>query len=137
VKKTRTCWIAIIFYCAAKVTVTALVFAIIVASGTMIYAVAPSSVAATSDETVPQTYSGMITDAHCGAKHKLTDRSPAECTRICVTRGSDYILIDGDKVYGLQGDIVKLNRMAGERVTITGSLHGHTIDVASISDGTS
>jgi hypothetical protein len=138
VKKTRTSWIALIFYCAANVTVTALVFAIIVASGTMIYAVAPSSVAATSDETVPpQTYSGMITDAHCGAKHKLTDRSPAECTRICVTRGSDYILIDGDKVYGLQGDIVKLNRMAGERVTITGSLHGHTIDVASMSDGTS
>ena len=79
----------------------------------------------------------MITDAHCGAKHRLPDRGSAECTRICVTRGFNYILIDGDKVYGLQGDIVKLNRMAGERVTITGSLHGRTIDVVSMSDGTS
>lgn len=137
-KKTRPSWIALIFYCAANATVAALAFAIMVAGSTLFYAAAPSSVAATSDETVaPQTFSGMITDAHCGAKHRLPDKASAECTRICVTRGSSYILIDGDKVYGLEGDSVKLNRMAGERVTITGSLHGRTIDIASISDGTS
>ena len=138
VKETRPSWIRLILYCAANATVTALAFALIVTGSTLFYAVAPSHVAATSDETVPsQTFSGMITDAYCGAKHRLPDKASAECTRICVTRGSNYILIDGDKVYGLQGDIVKLNRMAGERVTITGSLHGHTIDVASMSDSTS
>ena len=82
-----------------------------------------------------QTFSGVITDAHCGAKHKLADKSPAECTRICVKNGSTYVLVNGDKMYALHGDIVELNRVAGERVTITGSLAGNRINITSISDG--
>ena len=82
-----------------------------------------------------QNFSGVITDDHCGAKHQLADRSPAACTRICVTKGASYVLVNGDKVYVLHGDIVKLNRLAGERVSVVGALHGNTIDFTSITTG--
>jgi hypothetical protein len=102
----------------------------------MLYSVAePSSQSATEASLPAKTFSGIITDAHCGAKHKLADKSPAECTRICVKDGSKYVLVDGDKVYGLSGDVVQLNRMAGERVTITGTLAGSVININSMSTG--
>ena len=135
-KKDRS-WIALIFFCTATTVLTALVLAIVFASASVVYAVAQSSEPAPLLEvSVPaQTFSGMITDDHCGAKHQLTDKSPADCTRICVTRGAKYVLVDGDKVYGLRGDIVQLNQLAGERVTVVGSLHGNTIDFTSLSAG--
>lgn len=133
--KQNQSWIALIFFCGSTAVITALALAVIVVSATVIYTVAQPSVAAASDETVPaQSFSGMITDEHCGAKHKLHDKGSAECTRICVARGSRYVLVDGDKSYGLQGDIVKLNHAAGERVTVIGSLRDHTIEFTSIDD---
>ena len=106
--------------------------ALIFTSAGMLYAAAQSDQPG-SDAT--QSFSGVITDDHCGAKHQLADRSPAACTRICVTKGASYVLVNGDKVYVLHGDIVKLNRLAGERVNVVGLLHGNTIDFTSISAG--
>ena len=123
-------WIGLITFCTASTIAAALALALIFTSASMMYAAAQSD---PSDSA--QNFSGIITDDHCGAKHQLTDRSPADCTRICVTKGAKYVLIDGDKVYILQGDIVKLNRLAGERVTVVGSLHGNTIDFTSIAAG--
>lgn len=124
-------WIALIFFCTTIVFITALVLAIVFAGATAMYAVA-----STSEVAVPvQTFSGVITDAHCGAKHKLTDKSSAECTRICVKNGSQYVLVGGDHVHALRGDKVQLNRMAGERVTVVGLLRGNTIDFTAISAG--
>ena len=108
--------------------------ALIFTSASLMYADAQSSEPpAASDAT--KNFSGVITDDHCGAKHQLTDRSPAGCTRICVTKGAKYVLVNGDRVYVLQGDVVTLNRMAGQRVTVVGSLHGNTIDFTSITAG--
>ena len=123
-------WIGLIAFCAASTFLTALAMTLIFTSASMMYAVAQSDPADSA-----QNYSGVITDDHCGAKHQLADRGPAACTRICVTKGARYVLVNGEKVYGLQGDIVKLNRLAGERVNLVGSLHGNTIDFTSISAG--
>jgi hypothetical protein len=130
-------WIALIVFCTATTVITALALAIVFASATVVYSMAqsaerpgPSGISAPA-----QTFSGVITDAHCGAKHKLADKSPAECARICVKNGSKYVLVNGDKMYALHGGIVELNRVAGERVTITGSLAGNRINITSISDG--
>jgi len=125
-------WIGLITFCTASTIVAALALALIFTSASMMYAAAQSDPSA-SDST--QSFSGIITDDHCGAKHQLTDRSPADCTRICVTKGAKYVLINGDKIYILQGDAVKLNRLAGERVTVIGSLHGNIIDFSSITAG--
>ena len=123
-------WIGLIAFCTASTFITALAMALVFTSASLMYADAQSDPPDSA-----QSFSGIITDDHCGAKHQLTDRTPADCTRICVTKGAKYVLVNGDKLYVLQGDIVKLNRLAGERVAVVGSLHGNTIDFTSISAG--
>jgi hypothetical protein len=45
--------------------------------------------------------------------------------------------VDGDKVYTLEGKEDQLDRVAGERATVEGTLDGTTIKVASVSSGNS
>jgi len=82
-----------------------------------------------------QTFTGEVGDSMCGRKHM--DNTPsAECTRTCVAHGSKYALIVGDKVYTLdtadKAALDKLDKQAGKTVTVTGSLDGDTIAVASV-----
>ena len=80
-----------------------------------------------------QTYEGMITDTRCGARHSpAIGRAAANCTRICVRYGEQFVLVDGDTTYVLEGDAVALKRVAGQRVRIVGTLNGKTISVTSI-----
>lgn len=79
----------------------------------------------------PQAYEGIITDMHCGAKHSAkVGLSAGDCTRVCVHSGEHFALVDGDKMYMLEGDPEDLKRLAGERATIKGTLNGTTISVA-------
>lgn len=130
--KKKGSWFKLIVFCSASIVLTALALGLVFASATLISAVVRSPESAEASDG-SESFSGIITDDQCGAKHKLTDRSPADCTRICVTRGAKYVLVNGDKLYGLAGDVVKLNQLAGERVTVVGSLHDNTIDFISIS----
>ncbi len=50
----------------------------------------------------PKTLTGTVSDSMCGAKHMTKDKSPAECTRICVKQGMKYALVAGNKVYTLE-----------------------------------
>jgi len=43
-----------------------------------------------------------------------------------------YTLVDGDKVYALRGQAAYLDRLAGQRTTVAGTLDGNTIQVSSI-----
>jgi hypothetical protein len=84
-------------------------------------------------EAQPQTYDGVITDTHCGAKHSAPlAETAAECTRVCVHAGDRFALVDGDKMYVLEGEPAALKRAAGERVRIAGTLNGNTISVTSV-----
>jgi hypothetical protein len=75
----------------------------------------------------------MITDAHCGAKHSaVVGKSAADCTRLCVHSGEQFALVDGEKMYVLQGQPEALKRVAGQRVEVVGSLNGNVISVVSI-----
>jgi hypothetical protein len=77
-------------------------------------------------------FAGLITDDHCGARHEMdSGMSPAECTKMCVRKGSRYVLVKGSKTYALAGDESKLEGLAGQRATIVGALTGHTIKVIS------
>ena len=88
---------------------------------------------AQSMDVQPQTYDGVITDTHCEAKHSAPlAESAAECTRVCVHSGERFALVDGDKLYVLEGEPVALKRAAGERVRIAGTLNGNTISVTSV-----
>ena len=85
-------------------------------------------------ESLPtRTFSGVITDEHCAARHDMrSGMSASECTRVCVHRGGNYVLIDGDKAYRLEGNATELGIYSGTRVALTGSLAGNRIQVSSI-----
>jgi hypothetical protein len=80
-----------------------------------------------------RTYEGMITDTRCGAKHSAAIGATAtRCTLACVRGGEQFILVDGDTTYFLEGDVIALTRVAGQRVTIVGTLNGRKISVTSV-----
>lgn len=83
----------------------------------------------------PQTLSGQVSDAMCGAKHMMSD--PAQCTHACVEKGSKYALVVGDKVYTLETSdkaaLETLAKMAGQKATVTGTVEGQTVQVNSVS----
>lgn len=80
-----------------------------------------------------QTFTGVVSDSMCRARHMMKDASAAKCTRECVKAGSDYALVVGDKVYTLKGDKTEIDKFAGERATVKGKMSGSTIAVDSIS----
>jgi hypothetical protein len=90
------------------------------------------SIVAVFAQTSSQTFSGTISDAMCGAQHMMKNATPAECTRECVKRGSEYALVSGTKVYTLKGDKTQLDKFAGQKVTIKGEASGDTINVKSV-----
>jgi hypothetical protein len=80
-----------------------------------------------------KTYTGTVSDAMCGAKHM---GPAAECTRGCVSKGSKYALVVGDKVYTLETSdkaaLATLDKQAGAKATVTGSEKNNTITVTSV-----
>jgi hypothetical protein len=84
----------------------------------------------------PQTFTGKVSDAMCGAKHKEGGLAPADCVRACVQKGAKYALVVGDKVYTLstsdKADLDKLNKLAWEQAKVTGTANGDTISVKSV-----
>jgi hypothetical protein len=120
----------------------ALAFAMIVAGASVALAshqspglvaqASPPVVPGPSEEMTGSTFSGVISDSHCGARHvRYSDASSAECARKCVRNGSNYVLIDGNQRYVLTGAKGIIDKFAGERVTVTGVRQGSTIAVTS------
>ena len=81
-----------------------------------------------------KTYTGTVSDAMCGAKHM--GGPAAECTRTCVSKGSKYSLVVGDKVYTLgtsdKAALAALDKQAGAKATVTGTEKDNTITVTSV-----
>jgi len=77
-----------------------------------------------------QSWSGVVTDSMCGAKHMMANA--ADCTRACVKQGSSYALLVGDTVYTLKGHEAEVDKLAGQKATVTGTAEGTTIQVASV-----
>jgi hypothetical protein len=108
----------------------------IVAAMALVFGMAATAGAASG------TWTGKISDSHCGAKHKvmegkkLTDR---QCTQMCVNgdgnleQNSKYVFVVRDKVYHIanQKDPA-LAAHAGHTVLLTGDMKDDTITVAKI-----
>jgi len=69
-----------------------------------------------------QTLTGTVSDAMCDAHHMIKGATPAQCTRKCVKQGSDFALVSKEKVYTLKGDKAQFDKVAGQNVTVKGSL---------------
>lgn len=79
----------------------------------------------------PGTFTGVVSDAMCGAKHVMAG-SPADCQKACVKGGSAYALVVGDKVYKLAGNTADLEKIGVGKATVTGTEKGDTIDVQTV-----
>jgi hypothetical protein len=83
-----------------------------------------------------QTFTGEVGDAMCGRNHMPGEPADA-CTRACVAHGSKYALIVGDKIYTLdtsdKAALDTLDKQAGKKVTVVGTLQDDVLTVASVS----
>lgn len=162
--KHKRSWISLVGYCLMTAFGAALVFAIIVAGGSVALAshqtasveemqnnlsavpqsssemqtvaqVQPSG-QPTEAPAVPQhsdlaTFSGLVTDSYCGARHQRhSNLRPEDCARMCLRNGAAYVLVDGDHRYKLSGSEDSLSKLLGTRASITGTRQGETISVS-------
>jgi hypothetical protein len=78
---------------------------------------------------------GIVSDSMCGAKHMMPGDA-AGCTRECVSKGSKYALVVGDKVYTLETSdkaaLATLDKRAGGKATVTGTEKDGTIAVSAV-----
>ncbi len=79
-----------------------------------------------------QSLTGVLTDSMCGATHMAKDKTPAECTQMCVKDGMKYALAADKKLYTLDGHEAELAKLAGQKVTAKGTLKGDTVTVESV-----
>ena len=104
-------------------------FALLALTLTAVFAV-PSVFAAKGS-----TFTGTVSDSMCGAKHAMPG-DDASCTRACVSKGSKYALVVGDKVYTLEttdkAALATLDKQAGAKVTVMGTAKDTTITVSSV-----
>jgi hypothetical protein len=127
------CWIEIIALASASACALALIIATLGAVVGEAAGESESRQSIASSPTSTQTYEGMITDAHCGAKHSAAIcETAAECARGCVRKGEQFVLVDGDTIYLLEGDLASLTRVAGQRVRVVGKLNGRKISITSV-----
>jgi hypothetical protein len=80
----------------------------------------------------PKTLTALVSDSMCGAHHMAKEKSPAECTRMCVKQGQKYALIVGENVYTLEGHEEELDQLAGKKATVKGNVTGETVAVQSV-----
>jgi hypothetical protein len=139
VGRNRTCF-SLVSYCVVMALAAALVFAIIIAGGSVALASHQNAAGdngkeispATSVEHAGTTFTGMITDSHCGARHmRKSNMTSAECARACFRKGASYVLIDGNRHYTLIGGEDSLGKLLGERAKVIGRRQDDAIIVDS------
>ena len=137
-RRNRT-WLSLLSYCVLTGLAVALGFALVIAGGSVALA-SHQGVGEDSKEMAPTTgapqtgatFSGMITDSHCGARHmRKSNMTAAQCAEACYRKGASYILIDGNRRYTLIGGEGALSKLLGERAKVTGNLQDDTIIVDS------
>jgi hypothetical protein len=75
-----------------------------------------------------ESWTGTISDEHCGAKHAAASEKDQACAKACVGKGAAAVFVVGDKVYKIDNqDAVKGHE--GHKVTITGKLSGDSVHV--------
>ena len=76
-----------------------------------------------------RTFTGVITDSMCPTgdhSHMRMGSNDAECTLACVeAHGASYVLYDGKTTYTLS-DQKSPEKLAGKKVTVTGTLDTKT-----------
>lgn len=80
----------------------------------------------------PQTIHGYVSDSMCGAKHSKPSTANTECVKKCIKGGSEAVIVSDGKVYNLKGDVADVTKLAGDNVTVMGTVDGDTLTVKSV-----
>jgi hypothetical protein len=67
----------------------------------------------------PVSLDGIVTDSMCGVKHMMSG-DDAKCIRSCIKNGSHFALVVDQKVYALSGKDEELDKLAGQKIALTG-----------------
>ncbi len=78
-----------------------------------------------------QTWTGVVSDSSCGAKHSEASAEAAACASKCVAGGAKYVLVSQGKVYQLDAQD-KFADYAGKSVKVTGTLKDDVITVSAV-----
>jgi hypothetical protein len=80
-----------------------------------------------------QTWTGQISDSHCGAKHSMAGMGDRACTEMCIKNTGQYVFVIGTKVYKIADQNNKdLATHAGHTVVLTGTMKTDTVTVSKI-----
>ena len=78
-------------------------------------------------------WTGVISDAGCGAKHADASEASIKCVQRCVGRTGAAVLVVGDKVVKISDSSKdKIKEHLGHKVTISGKMEGEAISVDSV-----
>ena len=91
-----------------------------------------AAVCASSAWAAERTFTGVVSDSMCGAKHGMANMSDRECTQMCASRGAQYVLVSDGKVYRLANHAGDLKTHAGHTVNVTGEVKGDSIKVSKV-----
>ena len=78
-----------------------------------------------------KSWTGTVSDSHCGAKHNAPSDAAAACVEKCVEGGGKYVLVVGSKVYQVEPQD-KFKGMGGKSVKVSGTAKGGTITATSV-----
>ncbi len=124
----RELWVHTIGWSVSVAVLSALIIALLTATAVLAFSQKDSP-----DAKPEQTLTGVLTDSRCRGRHPSASKmTSAQCTLFCIKQGASWALVDGDAVYTLKGDSPSFNHLAGQRVQLTGSIEGKSIDVKSI-----
>ena len=87
---------------------------------------------AVSPMAAEQTFTGVVSDSTCGAKHGMANMSDRVCTQTCTGQGAQYVLVSDGKIYKLTNRASELKTHAGHTVNLTGEVKKDTIAVSKI-----
>jgi len=78
-----------------------------------------------------KSWTGTVSDSHCGTKHAEASDAAAGCVESCVKGGAKYVLVADGKVYQLEPQD-KFKGKGGKTIKVTGEMKDMTITAASV-----
>ncbi len=83
-------------------------------------------------------WTGVLSDAACGAKHADATEASQTCAKRCFDRSGNAVFVVGDKVIKVSAATFekvakdKLSGHMGHKVTVTGKMDGETLVIDSV-----
>jgi hypothetical protein len=78
-----------------------------------------------------ETWTGVISDDACAAKHVAATAADQRCAASCIKSGGKAVFVEGDKVYNIDNQAA-VKGHEGQKVTLSGTMTGDTIHIDSV-----